>query len=102
MGEANLARVLQVLQEQRSALAEQFHVRSLSVFGSYVRQEQRPDSDLDLLVTFSETPGLLKFIALENHLADLLGVPVDLVMPEALKPHIGRNVRREMVPVYDR
>jgi len=74
-------------------------VRSLGVFGSYVRHEQRPNSDLDLLVTFSETPGLLRFIALENELTDVLGVKVDLVMRDALKPAIGTSVLAELVPV---
>ncbi len=74
-------------------------MRSLGVFGSYVRHEQRPNSDLDLLVTFSETPGLLRFIALENELTDVLGVKVDLVMRDALKPSIGASVLAELVPV---
>ena len=99
MDETKLARFLQVLHEQLPSLVERYHVHSLGIFGSYVRQEQRPDSDLDLLVTFSETPSLLKFIALENHLADLLGVKVDLVMQEALKPRIGQHIIQEMVSV---
>ncbi len=97
-----LARFKQVLQEQLPVLSERYRVSSLAIFGSYVRQDQRPDSDLDLLVTFSETPSLLKFISLENHLADLLGIKVDLVMPEALKPHIGHNIMQEMVPIHER
>lgn len=74
-------------------------MRSLEVFGSYVRDEQTPESDLDVLVTFDETPGLLEYISLENHLSDLLGVKVDLVMKSALKPRIGQNILREAVPV---
>jgi len=42
--------------------------------GSYVRSEQNPDSDLDILVTFQEVPSLLTFLAIENYLTDLLGV----------------------------
>ena len=96
-----LARFKQALQEQLPVLSERYQVSSLAIFGSYVRQDQRPDSDLDLLVTFSVTPSLLKFISLENHLADLLGIKVDLVMPEALKPHIGHNILQEMVPIHE-
>ena len=80
-------------------MAKQYHVESLGVFGSYVRNEQKADSDLDLLVTFSKTPGLLRFIELENHLSDLLGIKVDLVMKDALKPNIGKHILREVVPV---
>ena len=43
---------IEMLRQQLPSLAERYHVESLGVFGSYVRREQRPDSDLDLLVTF--------------------------------------------------
>ena len=99
MEETKLPQILHVLQEQLPLLADRYHVRSLGIFGSYIRREQRPDSDLDVLVSFSETPSLLKFIALENHLTDLLGVQVDLVMKEALKPHIGQHIIQELVTV---
>lgn len=58
-----------------------------------------PDSDLDVLVTFRETPGLLRFVDLEDTLSDLLGVPVDLVVEDALKLRIGDRVRREVEPL---
>jgi predicted nucleotidyltransferase len=87
------------LRRELSALAQRFHVRSLGVFGSFARYENRPESDLDLLVTFDETPGLFQFIELENHLSDLLGVKVDLVMRDSLHPHIGKRVLSEVVPV---
>ena len=47
-------------------LAERYSVEKLEVFGSYVRSEQKKDSDLDVLVTFNEEPSLLTFIAIEN------------------------------------
>jgi predicted nucleotidyltransferase len=90
---------LLTLRRQLPELAERYHVNSLEVFGSYVRNEQSTGSDLDVLVTFNKTPGLLQYIALENHLSDLLGVKVDLVMKSALKPRIGQNILREAVPV---
>jgi len=92
-------RYLATLRELLPELAEKYHVRSLEVFGSYVRDEQTPESDLDVLVTFDKTPGLLRYISLENHLSDLLGIKVDLVMKSALKPRIGQNILREAVPV---
>lgn len=72
---------------------------TLEVFGSYVRAEQKQNSDLDILVTFSDPPSLLTFIAIENYLSDLLGVRVDLVMKDSLKPSIGKNILREAVAV---
>jgi predicted nucleotidyltransferase len=87
------------LRQELPALAERFGVASLRLFGSFVRRENRPDSDLDVLVSFVDPPGLLGFVELENHLSDLLGVKVDLVMREALKPHLGQRVLAEVVPV---
>jgi predicted nucleotidyltransferase len=89
----------EILRRHLPSLVRRYHVASLGLFGSYVRHENRPDSDLDVLVTFSETPSLLRLIELENHLSDLLGVKVDLVMRDALKPQIGQRVLAEVVPV---
>jgi uncharacterized protein len=81
-------------------LRERYGVRALGVFGSYVRGEQRPRSDLDLLVEFDERPlTLIQVITLEQHLSDLLGVKVDLVEKKTLKPAIGRHILQEVVPV---
>lgn len=95
----SLKKYLEILHEQFPLLAERYSVDSLEVFGSYVRSEQKKGSDLDLLVTFKEAPSLLTFIAIENYLSDLLGIKVDLVMKDSLKPAIGRNILREAVPV---
>ena len=90
---------METLRNQLPILAEQYNVATLELFGSYVRHEQRKDSDLDILVTFSKPPSLFKFIRLENHLSDTLGVKVDLVMKDSLKPAIGKNILREAVSV---
>ena len=87
------------LKDLLPALERRYHVASLALFGSYVRGDQNAGSDLDVLVTFSRTPGLLKFVELENALSDELGVKVDLVMPDALKPGVSRRVTTEAVPV---
>ncbi|HEV7504880.1 MAG TPA: nucleotidyltransferase family protein [Thermoanaerobaculia bacterium] len=92
-------RYIRSLRQLLPELAKNYHVGTLEVFGSYVRDEQSPKSDLDVLVTFSKTPGLLEFIGLENYLSDLLGVKVDLVMKAALKPHIGQRILSEAVPL---
>ena len=80
-------------------LREAYGVRNLGLFGSCVRGEARKSSDIDLLVGFDQTPGLLKFVELEQYLSDLLGVKVDLVMEGALKPRIGERILSEVIPV---
>lgn len=95
----SLMTFLNVLRQQKKSLAERYGVESLEIFGSYVRGEQKPDSDLDVLVTFREEPSLLTFIRIENDLSDALGVKVDLVMKDSLKPAIGKHALREAVAV---
>jgi uncharacterized protein len=95
----SLEKILKILRQQIPMLAERYSVDTLDVFGSYVRSEQKKDSDLNILVTFKEVPSLLTFIALENYLSDLLGVKVDLVMKDSLKPKIGQQILREAIAV---
>lgn len=80
-------------------LTERYSVETLEVSGSYVRSEQNQDSDLDVLITFKEDPSLLTYMAIENYLSDLLGIKVDLVMKDSLKPKLGQQILREAIPV---
>jgi uncharacterized protein len=96
----SLDEILRILQAHLPELRGRYGVRTLGVFGSYVRGEQRPRSDLDLLVEFDERPlTLIQVIALEHYLSDLLGVKVDLVEKNTLKPTIGRHIPQEVLPV---
>ncbi len=83
------------LRKELTKLRSDFHVLSLEIFGSFVRNEQTPDSDIDILVTFSQPPSLFKFIELEDYLSGILGVKVDLVMKSSLKPNIGKRIISE-------
>jgi predicted nucleotidyltransferase len=94
----NLEQVQERLREELPMLRQKFSVKSLAVFGSVARHEPQPN-DLDLLVEFYDPPGLLGFTALQYHLSDLLGVKVDLVMPDGLKPRVSERVLKEMVTV---
>ena len=94
-----LGALLKKIKKIYPILEEKHHVKSLEVFGSFLRGEEKEDSDLDLLVTFSETPSLFGFVGLENYLSDLLGVKVDLVMKDSLKPNIGERILAEAQPI---
>ena len=85
------------LTQCKPALKSGFQVKKIGIFGSYIRNEQNKNSDLDILVEFEEEPGLFKFMELENYLKTILRVKVDLVMKNALKPQIGRHVLNEVV-----
>jgi len=102
MEEANsidIGDVKRTLEQKLPLLRERYNIESLGLFGSYVRHEQSSESDLDVLVSFLEPPGLLQFVALENYLSDLLGIQVDLVMRDALKAHLGQRILREVVSI---
>ncbi|MGJ3247658.1 MAG: nucleotidyltransferase family protein [Elainellaceae cyanobacterium] len=96
-----LGDIKQWLEQHKSVLEERYQVKELGIFGSYVRQEQGETSDVDVLVEFSETPSLLKFVNLENYLSDNLGIKVDLVHKSGLKPRIGERILAEVIPILD-
>ena len=79
------------------ALRAAWPIRSLAVFGSRLRDDATPDSDLDVLVEFERPIALSSFVALEERLSALTGLRVDLVSAAALKPYMGERVRAEAV-----
>jgi hypothetical protein len=88
---------MDILRRQLPNLRVKYHVRYLGIFGSYVQGTSRKNSDLDVLVDFSQSPSLFEFIQLENDLSSIIGVKVDLVMKSTLKPLIGQHILREVV-----
>jgi predicted nucleotidyltransferase len=91
--------VKHALLEHKAELKEKFKVKTIGVFGSYVRGEQNRSSDVDILVEFEEPVGLFEFMKLENYLSHLLEVKVDLVSKKALKPHIGERILQEVIMI---
>ena len=84
------------LREALPDLRERYCVERLGIFGSYVRGEETPDSDLDLLVTFSEKPDLFAYANLERYLEEVVGIPVDVGMPSELKSFARGRVEQEV------
>lgn len=73
----------------RAAVARH-HGRRVRLFGSIARGEDRPDSDVDLLVDFDPDSSLFDLIRLARELEELLGLPVDVVSTGGLKKRDGR------------
>ncbi len=88
--------VLEKLKDRDEEL-QRFHVSSLSLFGSVVRGEDGPGSDVDILVEFNEPVGMFTFVRLNNYLEKLLGAKVDLVTPEALKERLRDSILKEAI-----
>lgn len=83
-------------EEKLADLCRRYGVQRLSAFGSILRDDFRPDSDVDLLVEFlpNRTPGMFGFGAMILELSEMLGRPVDLRTPFDLSPHFRLLVQR--------
>src|SRR3989441_8253592 len=96
MAEQTKEQVLSLLQEHHRHIRA-FGVRRLGLFGSFVREQQRRESDVDMLVEFE--PGAKTFDAfmrLAFFLEALFGRQVELVTPESLSPYIGPHILSEI------
>jgi len=93
---------LEQIRSQREAIlaiARRYGVRRVRLFGSVVRGEDRPDSDLDVLAEFEDGRSLLDLAGFGLDLEDLLGRKVDVVGEGGLSPYIEKRVLREAVPL---
>ena len=96
---ASTSDIVSVLRAALPDLRSGWPIRSLALFGSRARADATEGSDLDVLVEFDQPIPLSSFLALEERLASITGLRIDLVTAAALKPHIGRRVRAEAVSV---
>lgn len=85
------------LRELLPELEKKFNVSSLAIFGPYVRNEENKKSDLDLLIEYSEMPGLLGFIEHEKYISDRLGIKVGLILKPVLKQKVGKDIVNETI-----
>ena len=83
----------------RPSIEEEYGVQEIGLFGSYVRNEHTEESDLDVVVSFDEPVGLFDLVRLENELAERLGIDVDLVTKNSLKPRVRASVDEDVVYV---
>ena len=93
----NLEEIEKLIVLNRPFLDEEFKIKNIGIFGSFVRGEQKKESDLDVLVEFREKIGFFKFLELEEFLEKLLNLKVDLVSRKALKPRIGQHILNEAI-----
>ena len=94
----SLDEIRHALREQKPILAEKYGVRIVGVFGSYVRQEQRSDSDLDLLIELDRPSkiSLIGLVELEEWLSQILGIQVDLAIKANLKKELAHVFYRKL------
>ena len=93
------ADTLALLRRHKAVLAERYGVVELALFGSIVRDEARPDSDIDILVSFDRPTDPECYFGVQFYIEDLLGRPVDLVTDSALRAELRPYVEAEAVRV---
>ena len=94
-----IPKILKSLRAEMPLLQRTYHVKTLGIFGPFVRGEQTADSVLNVAVEYRELPTLIGLAELEDHLGDLLGVKVDLGPKESLRPDVKAQVLGELVEV---
>jgi len=78
-----------------------YGIRKIALFGSFVRGEAGPDSDIDLIVDFSGPTGFITLVKLERELSEVMGRKVDLLTEQAISPHLRNRILNEQQVIYE-
>lgn len=80
-------------------VVSKFNPKLVGIFGSYSRNEQQRDSDLDILVDFNDSVNLIELIGLEQELTELLGIKVDLVTLKSVNPSLNEYIQQDLIRI---
>ncbi len=96
-----LADIRRLLELQKPDLQQKYGITEIGVFGSYVRNQQRPDSDLDILIELERPPriSLLGLVELEDYLSEIVGIKVDIAIKKNLRKRIGSHILQEVISI---
>jgi predicted nucleotidyltransferase len=95
----NIDTIISTISSIKPVLRDQYNVKKIGIFGSYIRGEQTKSSDLDILVEFEKPISLFRFMDLEEYLEQILSKKIDLVSKKALKPRIGKHILEEVMNI---
>lgn len=96
---AELKSILSHLKALKPMLEKEYFVVEIGVFGSYARQEETPESDIDILIQFREGMDLFKLAQLIQRLEETFGKKVDIANKKMLRPRIGKRILSEVIYV---
>ena len=94
----SLEELRETIKRHRHELEQKYKVKTIAIFGSYARGEETEESDVDILVEFEEPVGLL-FVHLADYLEEILGLKVDLLTPDAIKPNRKKYIMEDLTYV---
>ena len=83
------------------SILARYRVKKIAIFGSYARGEASPESDIDILVEFSERKSLLDLVGMEQELSETLGVKADLLTEKSISPYLIDRIKKEMKVIYE-
>jgi uncharacterized protein len=97
----HLMEIQTVLLKLQPILRDRYRVTSLGIFGSYARNEQRSDSDVDILIDYIQPPSLVRVVELRDFLIDRLGIAVDVVTKNGLRSAIRDEVLSDVIYLWN-
>ncbi len=92
-----LEKIKRKLKKLEPILKERFKVKTIGIFGSYLRGEEKRGSDIDILVEFEKEGDLFHLVGLSLFLEEKLGKKVDVVSKKALRSEIKASVLKEVI-----
>ena len=82
--------------EKLLQMLKTYGAKKVVLFGSYARGEENPESDIDVIVEFSESKSLLELVRIEREISEALGIKVDLLTEKSVSPYLMDAIRKEM------
>ncbi|TRU82125.1 MAG: DNA polymerase beta [Microcystis novacekii Mn_MB_F_20050700_S1] len=95
----NLEEIKAILGQVKSLVKEKYHVIELGIFGDYVKGEVQENSEVNILIDYTEPPSLLDLVDLEYYLSDLLKVKADVISKNGLKGKRRERILSEVIYV---
>jgi uncharacterized protein len=92
----NYQEIKAILSRNQKKIKREYKVKKMGIFGSYVRGEEKEDSDLDILVEFEEPVSLLRLVNFENYLRDITGINVDVIPKNDVRPELRNIILNEV------
>lgn len=93
----NKEEILETLKNVKNRLKKDYRVRTIGIFGSYIRNSQTTTSDIDFLVEFEKDADLFHFIGLSRYLEELFNTEVDVVSKASLKEDLKKNILESVI-----
>ena len=94
-----LEEIKEILKKHKNEIKKEFKAEIIGIFGSYVRGEEKPESDVDVLVRFMEGATIFDLVGLAEFLEEKLGIRADVVSERALRPELKEQILKEVVTV---